>query len=397
MERQRVRLSPYMLAGFLVTASISPALAVEADAAGERLKKLLEMQEVELSYDGARLDGDDVTLENVTMASTVAKDGLKLGDLVLEDVVEEPDGSYRVGTLAVDSYEHQLDGVTLSIIDLTISGLVLPEDPASDPFGGAMRYHRADVARMEFDGDEGPVASFGNIYSEMSVAEDNTLEMVGGAESFSFNLAAGMDDNNTATALNEMGYSEISGSAILEGSWRPSDGRMILSRYESTIDDAGSLILSMDFSGYTPAFIKTLQETTKNLAKQGDSANSSMQGMAMLGLMQQLTFHGASIRFNDNSLTQKVLERISQKENKSQAEIVDEAKTGISQQLSPVLGSDFTNTVREAVGTYLESPENIEVSAQPANPVPFTMLMGAAMGAPEMLVQQLGLTVKANQ
>jgi hypothetical protein len=53
--------------------------------------------------------------------------------------------------------------------------------------------------------------------------------------------------------------------------------------------------------------------------------------------------------------------------------------------------------VSEAVNTFLDNPGSFTISAQPANPVPFPMIMGAAMGAPNTLPEVLGVTVEANQ
>ena len=55
------------------------------------------------------------------------------------------------------------------------------------------------------------------------------------------------------------------------------------------------------------------------------------------------------------------------------------------------------NMVTEAVNTYLDNPGNLTISAEPENPVPFPMIMGAAMGAPNTLPDVLGVTVEANR
>lgn len=139
MERHSLRLKSFLLAGLLVATGAPAALALEADAVGERLKALLDRQQIDIAYGAARLSGDDVVLEDVTVRSEAGGGALPLGELVLEDVREEGDGSLVVGTVAMDDFRHQADDVTVSLADLRIEGLVLPADLASDPFGGAMR------------------------------------------------------------------------------------------------------------------------------------------------------------------------------------------------------------------------------------------------------------------
>ena len=63
--------------------------------------------------------------------------------------------------------------------------------------------------------------------------------------------------------------------------------------------------MTFDLGGYTPDFIKSMQDMQKQMAAQPAGADNSAQGMAMLGLMQQLTFNRASIRFDDDSLTKQ--------------------------------------------------------------------------------------------
>ena len=46
------------------------------------------------------------------------------------------------------------------------------------------------------------------------------------------------------------------------------------------------------------------------MAAQPEGADNSAQGLAMLGLMQQLTFNSASLRWDDNSLTNKAIDYI---------------------------------------------------------------------------------------
>jgi hypothetical protein len=52
--------------------------------------------------------------------------------------------------------------------------------------------------------------------------------------------------------------------------------------------------------------------------------------------------------------------------------------------------------VSAAVNTYLDKPGSLTISAEPANAVPFPMIMGAAMGAPNTLPNVLGVKVTAN-
>ena len=84
--------------------------------------------------------------------------------------------------------------------------------------------------------------------------------------------------------------------------------------------------MTFDLGGYTLDFIKSLQEMQKKMAAQPAGADNSAQSMAMLGLMQQLTFNGASIRFDDDSLTNKALDYVAKQQGRSRDDIINQAK-----------------------------------------------------------------------
>jgi hypothetical protein len=53
--------------------------------------------------------------------------------------------------------------------------------------------------------------------------------------------------------------------------------------------------------------------------------------------------------------------------------------------------------VSAAINAYIDNPKNLSITAEPEKPVPFPMIMGAAMGAPNTLPKMLGVTVTANE
>lgn len=381
------RLVPILLAGLVAAASTPHAFALEADAVGTRLKEALSRQRIELDYDSAMLSGSDVTLEGVTLKSAQAGESLPLGTLVLEDVREREDGSYRIETVELENFEQQEDGITVSMTDLAVSGLVVPPDGGDDPFGGFLRFERVEAARLNVKNADGPIATAENLYTNSAVSEDEqTIDMNGAIESFWLDLGAILEGEKAVRTAEELGYQEVTGNAVMEGSWRASDGRVTLSRYEAAIDDAGMLTLMLDLAGYTPEFFRQLEE----------SGDQPMQGMAMLG-MQQLTFHGAAVRFVDDGLAEKGLAQAAREQGSSPEDIVSQLRAAIPLQLSPLLGEELAGQIADAVGTFLESPDSIEISARPASPLPFAMLMGAAMVSPEMLAKQIELTIVTNE
>jgi len=387
-----------ILAGAVSAMAITAAHAVEAEDAATRLKSMLALQQVELTYSSATMDGDDVVLADVTVKSTEDPTTIDLGDLTLEKVTEEDDGDYRVERLLIDNILQQSEEVTVEIDSFDIQGLILPRDSESDPFFGTTRYDSLNVRSIEVDLRDQDLLWMENFASTASVTPDGAIDSTAEVESFTLNLLALDDEENDeefVDTLQEIDYDELSGRMRMGGIWHPADGRLTLSTFEVALDDAGTLNLTADIGGYTAAFARSLAELTLQMNKQGEDPNA--QGMAALGLMQQLTFHGLSLRFDDDSFAGRMLNYMADKRGVEPEQLIQETRTKIQAQLSPFTGEAFANSVSEAAGNFLDDPNNIEVAAKPAEPMPFFMLGAALMGAPEALINQLRLTITANQ
>jgi hypothetical protein len=133
------------------------------------------------------------------------------------------------------------------------------------------------------------------------------------------------------------------------------------------------------------------------MAEKPEGADSSAEGMAMLGLLQQLTFNGASIRFDDDSLTNKVLEYVGKQQGMSAKDIANQAKAIVPFGMAQLNNPELTAQVTAAVSKFLDDPKSLEIAAEPASPVPFALLMANGMSNPLELPKTLGLTVTANE
>ena len=113
------------------------------------------------------------------------------------------------------------------------------------------------------------------------------MEFSGTTEKFNADLTL-VDDPKSKEVIDALGYQNINGNFSIAGTWQPTDGKLELSQYDISVDNAGTLGMTFDLGGYTLDFIKSMQEMQKQMAAQPAGADNSAQGMAMLGLMQQL-------------------------------------------------------------------------------------------------------------
>lgn len=374
----------------------SAAHALDLDKFGTSLKNAIGTQG--MTADWASIAGDDsqVTLSGVTIKFEGVEDPVKVGDVRLDGITEEGD-HFLVEQAALPNYSISEDGTKLEATGMTMSNLEVPFDSTSTSTYGVLLYESADLKSMSVEQDGKEVLRLRGLNFTLNKPENGTgpLTFTGSTEDFSADLS-GITDPQTKTIIDQMGYQQISGGLELNGSWNVADGRMIVDHYDMSVDNAGTFGMTFDIAGYTPAFIKELRETSEKMAKASEQEQST-QGLAMLGLMQQLTFNSASIRFEDESLTNKVIEVIAKQQGTNASAITNQAKAIVPFGLAQLSMPDFAQKVSEAVNTYLDDPKSLEIRAAPAKGVPFAQIMATGMGTPQALIPQLNVTVTANQ
>jgi hypothetical protein len=200
-------------------------------------------------------------------------------------------------------------------------------------------------------------------------------------------------DPKSQEVIKALGYTEVNGTITSKGSWNPTDGRMIITEGAYDIKDVGRLNMTADISGYTPALVKSLQEMNKNMAGQDESA----KGLAMLGMLQQLNFISMSVRFDDASITNRLLDYAAKQQGQDKAAMVNQSKAIIPFALAQLKDPDFAAKVTAAASAYLDAPKSLEIKAAPEAPVPFALLMATGSTTPEALIKQLNVTVTANE
>jgi hypothetical protein len=276
-----------------------------------------------------------------------------------------------------------------------MTNVQVPAEGSTDPLAAMLLYETADVANMKVSMGDKQVFNLDKLHFEMSDPSEGAMEFSGGAEKFTADLT-GVTDPSSKQIIEALGYQTISGDMEIEGSWNPTDGKAALTQYDISVDDAGTLGMTFDIGGYTPAFIKSMQEVQKQLAAAPAGGDNSAAGMAMMGLMQQLIFNGASIKFTDDSLTQKVLEFVGKQQGQDAAAIANMAKGAVPFMLAQLNNPELTQQASAAVSAFLDNPGSLTISAKPAAPVPFAVLAAGGMGDPTTLPKTLGVTVTAN-
>jgi hypothetical protein len=174
-------------------------------------------------------------------------------------------------------------------------------------------------------------------------------------------------------------------------------GTLAIEEYAFDFANVGRLDMALSLSGYTLDFIRSANETARAMeANPNKEEAAQAANLAMLGLMQRLTFNSAMIRFEDAGITEKALDVAGKQQNTSGDQMAQMIKAMTPMILAQYNIPELQNALSQAVNTYLDRPGSLTITAQPQNPVPFPMILGAGMGAPNTLPAVLGVTVKAN-
>jgi len=373
------------------------AQAQDATAVADRFKALIELQGFEMSWAAISGEAPSFALDGVKVKPLGQPETLDIGRISFEGVEDGDGGAYTIESISTDPFSKTQDGATVEISPFRFTGVTLPPEGVTDPVARLMFYSGAELASLTVRMGDQTVFSMDNLTAEVTPPEDGKpMAFTASVEKFTADLT-GIEDPQTRAALEAMGYQTIKGYMELAGTWQPSDGRMGFSQYDISVEDAGTFGMTFDLGGYTPDFIKAMQEIQKQMAQQPADADNSAQGLAMLGLMQQLTFHSASLRWDDDSLTGKAIDYIAKLQNMKPEDIRNQAKAIVPFLAGQLNNPELSAQITAAVTKYLDDPQSLEVAAAPAAPVPFAQIMAAGMSDPLQLTKTLGVTANANQ
>lgn len=395
MTFYRTRFLKLALSTALLGLPLQAAWAQDADAVAERFRTLMTRQGVDVSWSNVSGDADEMVLDGVAFAVPGEEERFQLGKLTFEDISEE-DGGYHIGSITTEPYQFNKDKLSIDISAMSFNGVLLPAADNADPVKSIPFYESTELESVEVKLAGKPLFSLANASGEMTPPTDGKpMEFSGAVKNFTADLTI-VEDPASKAVIEGLGYQTISGSAEMAGTWQPTDGRMALTQHDITVDDAGTLGVTFDIGGYTPSFMQSVQDLQKKIANQPDDADKSAQGLAMLGLMQQLTFHGASIRFDDDSLTGRVLDYFAKQQGVKPQDIANQAKAILPFLTAQLNNPELSGQITAAVNTFLDDPESLQITAAPPAPVPFALLAAGGMTSPLELPKTLGVSVRAN-
>ncbi len=367
--------------------------AQDMDAALERFKQMMADQAIAIDWKEAEISGNDAVLRGVRASS--ASEAVPIGDLTLVGV-EESDIGYTVESIAMPSYVYEQGDTRVAIDEVELTGVILADDDADSPLAGILFYEGLTMGSAVVTAKGTDVFTMTGMEIAITEPDETTpMDYTGTSESFTVDLST-VEDPASRAAIEAMGYEQLTGNFEMAGFWNPSDGQLAMTQNDFSVDGAGTLGISIDLGGYTTDFLSAVRDLQRQMAE-SDDANSDAQGMAMLGLMQQLSLNGMEIAFDDDTLTGKVLQFLADQQGMRPQDVANQAKALLPLALGQLNVPDFTMQATQAVSVFLDDPQSIRIAAEPDAPVPFALIAAGAMASPQSALDQMGVVVEANR
>jgi hypothetical protein len=390
------RTTRLLLSGVAFLSLAGSAFALDGQDLLKKINAAYTLQGGTLLADGVDVDGTTVTLKNASFKPNSGA-ALPIGEITLTGVEEDEDGGYYIEEAAFPNINKTNDGATLTATELTLGGISVPADPKGEGLDSMLLYESAHSGPVKVVKDGAEVFSLGGSDVNLTLREDESgFDFDGAFKSLKADLTKASDPQSKE-AIDKLALQHINGDITMKGAWELTPGTIDVSELAFDFTNVGKLNLAFKISGYTMPFVKSLQEAAKQAeANQNKEEAQQALGLSMLGLMQQLSFESAQIRFDDASITRRALDYAGSQQGMSGKQMADSLKAMTPIMLAQLNIPELQNAVSAAVNTFLDDPKSLTVRAAPDKPVPLPMIMGAAMGAPNTLPQVLGVKVSAN-
>lgn len=387
-----------MLASTAFVSIASAAFALDGNDIVAKLNALSSKSGVVIAAASATVDGDNVTLSGVTATLTTADNKkIPLGDVKLEGVSQDDEG-YEVKKASFADLNIMDNGDGIAAKDIYINGLGIPSKTDANDLSSMLSAESVHVGSTAIMAKNKSVMTIDQTTVNYDYADDDSKV------SFDADIAGlkidltSAPDPKAQEAIQALGLQNLDGEITMKGSWTLADGKMDISEYAFDFDNVGRLDINFSLSGYTMALMKSMQDAVKAAQNNPDkSAANAALGMSMMGLMQQLSYNGAAIRFDDAGITAKVLDYAGKQQGVDGKQFAQSIKGMLPMMLGQMNMPDLQKQIVDAANAYLDAPKSLEVSAKPAQGLPFPQIMGAAMGNPADLAKTLNVKVTANQ
>ncbi len=313
------------------------------------------------TFDSSTFEGIELTGGGGYSVESMSSEGMTIGDKDLKVVA---------GTFEVTNYVSP----PLETIKKMVAGKQV-----------AAKYDSVSLGELELTGEDNFAMTIESIALNAKAWRDFT------PTDFDFEMANAHADlpaestDDTVKELRGMGYEAVTMTFSMAGTWNPDTAKLDMPTFNIALDEMGTLSMALGVGGFTQEIYEKV--SALDIEKEPEKA---------MEIVQSLDLTNAKVRFENNSIVEKVIEKQAKDAGQAPADFTTQISGALPLMLSALGNKDFEKKVATAAQAFLKSPKSISAVIAPKNPIPLAQVIGTAMMAPQQLPTVLGVELKAN-
>jgi len=198
----------------------------------------------------------------------------------------------------------------------------------------------------------------------------------------------------------EMGYDSLTMDIDMAVNWNLASGLLDISKYRIAARDMAVIDFGLKIGGYDERFAQEMQSISNRMRQSKDPEMQQALGFQLMGMMSGLEVVEIDLSFDDQSLTNRVLEVQARQSGQSAEDMAAALPFMAGAMLAEFEVPEFAASVAAALSTFLGTSGTLTLSAKPENPVSLAELMGIMGGfnagnvKPAELIERFNVTVR---
>jgi hypothetical protein len=387
------------------TALASPVLAQGSEAppaVAAFLDSIERQTKVEPTYDSLDTDGSgNVTITNLAFSKSEngGQEGVavKIAEATFANLSDEGDGLHQIGNASFKNMTADVKSpefsITVTLPNASAEGWYVME--AGDAPTPAQAFRAAATVARKMESGKITIAAQGQTVTIDGFAttwDGDPKTGAGNSTSTISNIAIpgsliAMADQGGM--LKQLGYDGLNFDIASAGTMSLK-GENVDYAFDVGLTGRDIATIKLGLSaGDIPLAVYAQLQKMQEAGQQPDIA-------ALMPQIQGISLADASIRFEDQSITKKVLPLIAAMQGMDEKTMLQSVGPMMQMGLMQLQNQAFADQALAAVNAFLAEPKSLTIKVKPASPIKVSDLMTLNPAAPGEAITKLGVSVSAN-
>lgn len=428
MRRFQSALKRSTLALLTMTTVPISAWAVDPNAFTSRLEESAKSEGLSISSTKSEADGNDIVLHDVTIkvqgernigdqidqssaldtqskepdenvSPTAAIVFDKIDSLRFKNVTEDQDGNYYAENVSIPALKGTISEVTFNLKDISIDKIRLVSGKNKDPLFLYFPYESLAIGQIYSSYQD---QIFLNVEALKTIylwqPDTKRMDLVHSVKSFSYEPDK-IYKPVEYKWIKDLGYDKLSGSLNFHANWDSDNGKFVADHNEITIDNAGKLEFSINLDGITEDLINNVYkiQNTKQQKTSNQTDDDNAKTLILLGIVQQLKIGNINLRYEDNSLVNRILDYYAKQNTVTRDDFIKQILESWSLIGAKVDDPEFIKSTSEQIEIFLHNPKSLSISGTPEAAVPLPIAYMAAVTSGAKFIDLFKIKVDANK